>query len=165
MPFLSLRCAAEVAADAASHARGNDPWPAVAHLQIKCSKHKTVCRCFVREANVSVVICGWDRSKWTCWTLSNTHSDPTIRDEEEPDDGDPQEDFNGTDGNGPEEGIFINASEPVWDARAYWLRVVDLRMRIIYKEWKGLVMNTEVQVKAWMRAWVRMVSNACDYAH
>ncbi|KAF3034718.1 hypothetical protein E8E12_007033 [Didymella heteroderae] len=71
----------------------------------------------------------------------------------QPDDDDVQEDYNGTDGNGPEEGIVINASEPIWDARAYWLRVVDLRMRIIHKEWKYLVMNMELQVKAWMRAW------------
>lgn len=152
MPFLTLRHSKDTAAAAASNPDGaeKNPWPEVATLEIDCDDHQRFCKCMVREANVSVVVCGWDQQKWVCWAFSNTHSDPTTRDEEEPDEDDMQEDFIATDGNGPDDGIVIDATNPLWDARVYWLRTVDLRMRIIYKEWKWLVMNTEAAVKVWV---------------
>ncbi|KAF1929712.1 uncharacterized protein M421DRAFT_91531 [Didymella exigua CBS 183.55] len=151
MPFLTLRCSAEAATDTHSPEGEPEPWSEIGSLVINCEQHKGLCKCMVREANVSVAVCGWDSNKWVCWAFSNTHSDPASCNEEEPDEEDMQEDYVGTDGNGPEDGLVIDTSQPIWGARQYWLRVVDLRMRIIHKEWKWLVMNMEQKVKAWTR--------------
>ena len=150
MPFLTLRHSKDTNTCSTSDEAGDNPWPEVTTLDIECVLHKTLCKCMVREANVSVVVCGWDERKWVCWAFSNTHSNPTSRNEEEPDDDDMHEDHIATDGNGPENGITVDVNNPIWDARAYWLRIVDLRMRIIHKEWKWLVMNTEARVEAWV---------------
>lgn len=150
MPFLTLRHFQEPNATSSAKADGPDDWPPVATVVLKCDEHEGLCKYVIREANVSVAVCGWDRHKWTCWAFSNTHSDPTTREEEEPEEDDMQEDFIATDGNGPEDGTVIDAAQPLWDSRDYWLRVVDLRMRIIHEEWKWLVMNTEAKVKSWV---------------
>lgn len=160
MPFLTLRHSTETQAASTTPEQGYDPWPEVATLDVDCDQHTGFCRCVVRKANVSVVVCGWDQHKWVCWAISNTHSDPTTRDEEDPDEDDMQEDYIATDGNGPEDGIVIDSADPIWDARKYWLQVVDIRMRIIHKEWKWLVMSTEARVTAWVS-----IRTACIDVH
>lgn len=151
MQFLTLRHATDPAAAPSPDENRSNQWSQSTIILLDCEQHERPCRFVVQEANVSVAVCGWDRGKWTCWAFSNTQSDPIARDEEEPNETDMQEDYIATDGNGPEDGIVMDADKPIWNARIYWLRVVDVRMRIIYKEWKCLVMNTEARIKAWVR--------------
>ncbi|KAJ4343974.1 hypothetical protein N0V95_006490 [Ascochyta clinopodiicola] len=60
-----------------------------------------------------------------------------------------QEDYVATDGEGPADGRTISLDRPIWCARQYWLQTVDIRMRIVHKEWTWLVRSTEADIKAW----------------
>jgi hypothetical protein len=113
-----------------------------------CNKHGKICRYVVRRSHISIVICGWSHSKWVCWAFSNTDKDPTAPDEDPAEEFDLQEDHVATDGNGPEDGRVIDLNLPIWCARSYWLRVVDIRMRIVHREWTWLVKCTEADVNA-----------------
>ena len=145
MPFLTLRECSDVEEGL------NDAWPEIASLKLDCDKHAKTCRYVIREANVSVVVCGWSHSKWVCWAFSNTHSDPTARNEEPAEESDIfQEDHVATDGNGPEDGRVINLEDPAWCARQYWLTAVDIRMRIVHRECTWLVRSIEADVNAWV---------------
>lgn len=151
MPFLTLRECKSLGEDV--HASLDETWPEVATFHTYCDAHAKVCKYVIREANVSVVICGWSHSKWVCWALSNTHSDPTTRNEDPADEDDFfKEDHIATDGNGPADGRAINTEEPIWCARRYWLQTVDVRMRIVHREWMWLVRSIEEDVKAWVRS-------------
>jgi hypothetical protein len=149
MPFLTLREWIDPGRSQ-SEASGNT-WPELGSLQIECLDHAKICRHIIREANISVVVCGWSPSKWVCWAFSNTHDDPTARNEDQCEEFDVfEEDHIATDGNGPADGGTINVEEIIWCARLYWLKVVAIRMRIVQKEWTWLVRSTDADVKAWV---------------
>ncbi|UPX18040.1 uncharacterized protein EKO05_0008363 [Ascochyta rabiei] len=149
MPFLTLReC---ILRGRTSDGSPDDAWPEMASLNIECHEHMRTCKYVIREAHVSVVICGWSHSKWVCWGFSNTHLDPTTRNEEPSEEFDIyQEDYVSTDGEGPADGRTINLEQPIWCARRYWLQTVDIRMQIVHKEWTWLVRSTEADIKAWV---------------
>ncbi|KAJ8113691.1 hypothetical protein OPT61_g4239 [Boeremia exigua] len=151
MPFLTFRCATNSAAAPTRDAVGSDDETESIAIVLHCEEHERPCKFVVRESNVSIALCGWDRQKWTCWTFSNTLSDPTARNEEEPEEIDMQEDYIATDGNGLTDGIVVDAAKPILDAREYWLCVVDIRMRIIYSEWEWVIKNADARVKDWKR--------------
>jgi hypothetical protein len=118
-------------------------------LNLHCTQHQNrVCSCrhIIRESQISVVICGWDNQNWVGWGLFNTFSDPT--DEFDPEDERiVSEDYYATDG---EHGPVIDANDPIWDPRRYWLRIVDIRVQLVLKEWSWLVRNIEAGVNAWV---------------
>jgi hypothetical protein len=109
----------------------------------------------IEESQISVVISGWDDQNWVGWGLFNTTSDPT-------DDFDPEderelnEDYYAADG---EDGPVINADDPIWDPRHYWLRIIDIRVRLVLKEWIWLVRNIEAGVITWVSM---LIVNVCD---
>lgn len=149
MPFLTLR---ECGDSECGTAEGMDAtWSKIGSMMIDCDEHKKPCKHTIREANVSIVVCGWSPTKWVCWAFSNTHSDPTSRDEDIGDAADfIQEDYVATDGNGPADGRVMDLNEPLWCARQYWLRAIDIRMRIVHKEWLWLVQSTEDDINTWV---------------
>ncbi|KAH3954923.1 hypothetical protein HBI81_077290 [Parastagonospora nodorum] len=122
----------------------------VSFLVVNCVKHrgqKCSCKHIIRESQISVVICGWDNQNWVGWGLFNTSSDPT--DEYDPEDQrELREDYYAADGEG---GTVIDADEPIWDPRRYWLRIIDVRLQLVLKEWVWLVRNLEAGVAAWKR--------------
>lgn len=149
MPFLTLRESVKPGRDQAD-AAGNI-WPELGSLHIDCHDHAKICKHVIREANISVVVCGWGPSRWVCWAFSNTHDDPTMRDEDGPEEYDIlQEDHIATDGNGPADGKVIDMEKPIWCARTYWLKVVAIRMQVIQKEWTWLVRSTDADVNTWV---------------
>jgi hypothetical protein len=93
-----------------------------------------------------VVICGWDNHNWVGWGLFNTLSDPT-------DDYDPEderilnEDYFATDG---EDGPVVDANDVIFDPRHYWLRIINIRVQLVLREWIWLVRNIEAGVIAWV---------------
>jgi hypothetical protein len=107
----------------------------------------------IREFQISVVICGWDHQNWVAWGLFNTPIDPT--DDFDPDDEQfLKEDYFAADG---EDGLIIDADAPMWDPRAYWLHIVEFRVRLVLKEWKWLVRNIEAGVTKWVSVLFHLV--------
>jgi hypothetical protein len=113
-------------------------------------------RYVIREAHTSIVICGWDNSKWVGWAFVNAPFDPTTQgndeddedDEDEGQDDEPvilEEDYFAVDGDG---GIVHDANKPIWDPRRYWLRIIEIRILRIMKEWIWLVRFVEKGIEA-----------------
>lgn len=124
-----------------------EEWPALDFLEIACSgDHDGPCRFSIRNATVSVVVCGHDHTRWVAWGLSNTPCDPPTYEEE----CELREDFFATDGNGPEAGLVVDSDSPQWDPRRYWLRIIEIRVQIALKEWSNLVYGIEDSVRAWV---------------
>lgn len=127
---------------------------------MKCDddEEDEVCPLVLYEANVSVVILGWDHYRWVGWAFSNTLSDPTCLDEVV--DG-VYEDHFASDGNGPVNSRLIEADKPIWDPREYWLNIVNIRMSSIYEEWRWLVMNIARRIGSWVRLATFLVCELC----
>jgi hypothetical protein len=120
-------------------------------LDLQCTQHQDhgcLCRHKIQESQISVVICGWDNQNWVGWGMFNTLSDPTddfaLEDERIV-----NEDYYATDG---EDGPVIDANDPIWDPRRYWLRIIDIRVQLVLKEWIWLVRNIEAGVITWVSA-------------
>ncbi|UPX18038.1 uncharacterized protein EKO05_0008361 [Ascochyta rabiei] len=60
-----------------------------------------------------------------------------------------EEDFFAADGNGPEEGLVVDSNTPEWDPRKYWLRNVEIRVRMALQQWRFLVFSIEESVQDW----------------
>jgi hypothetical protein len=91
----------------------------------------------IHEAMTSIVICGWDESRWTCYAFVDTEfsGEPVSDDEYEGSD-ELNEDPIASDRRSPE----IDADSPIWDPRKYFLRIVNLRMKKqILEEWRYIV--------------------------
>ncbi|KAI4691425.1 uncharacterized protein J4E84_003719 [Alternaria hordeiaustralica] len=110
----------------------------------------------IRKAHTSIVICGWDKSKWVGWAFVNASLNPKLREDEE-DDGegqedepeDVEEDYFAVDGDGRTCSIR-DANVPIWNPRRYWLRIIELRVLRILEEWVLLVRFVEKGVEAWV---------------
>jgi hypothetical protein len=86
--------------------------------------------------------------------MFNTMADPT--EEHHPDDEQlMKEDYFAADGEG---GQVIDANDPIWDARTYWLSVTNIRVRRVLREWKWLFGNIEAGVTAWVSAILAEIS-------
>jgi hypothetical protein len=120
-------------------------------LGLHCPQHQTrgcLCRHIIRESQISVVICGWDNQNWVGWGLFNTFSDPTD-DFAPEDEREINEDYYAADGENTPGPVF-NPDDIMWDPRRYWLRIIDVRVRLVLKEWIWLVKNIEAGVIAWV---------------
>jgi hypothetical protein len=151
LPFLTLRrstlSSADFAADCNHHVI--ETKIDVSFLKLLCTQHqnrKCLCKHIIEESQISVVISGWDDQNWVGWGLFNTTSDPTD-DFAPEDERELNEDYYAADG---EDGPVINADDPIWDPRHYWLRIIDIRVRLVLKEWIWLVRNIEAGVITWV---------------
>jgi len=91
----------------------------------------------IHEAMTSIVVCGSDESRWTAYAFVDTEFSgaPVVGDEYE-DSIELNEDPIASDRTGPE----LEADNPIWDPREYFLRIVDLRMkRQVLQEWRYIV--------------------------
>lgn len=121
----------------------------VSFLTLQCAEpgsHEGPCKHHIQESQISVVICGWDHHNWVAWGIFNTLSDPT--EEFDPDQEHVmKEDYFAADG---DDGVLIDADRPLWDPREYWLHIIEIRVRLVLKEWKWLVRNLEAGVTVWV---------------
>jgi hypothetical protein len=103
----------------------------------------------IHEAMTSVVICGSDDSNWIAYAFVDTQFDGVSVDDEEVDGGvEYNEDPIASDRKGPE----VEADNPIWNPREYFLRIIDLRMkRQILEEWRYIVGIVERGVKERVR--------------
>lgn len=105
------------------------------------------------DAHISLVICGSDHTRWTCYAFVDTKSKNVSTgnaDDEEEDEQDPDgtiEDPIASDSDGYE----IIEDPPIWEPRQYFLRNIDFRMRIVLKEWMYLVRKVEISVEQHVR--------------
>jgi len=99
----------------------------------------------VFAAHVSIVVCGWDNVHWTAWAFADTRcgSEEDEGDEDEDDELIVKEDYLATDGL---DGPTLDADRPIWDPRAYWLRIVAIRMDTVLKEWLYIVHTIEASL-------------------
>lgn len=149
LPFLALRNTETSSVEPATEDGGlaSENEIDVSFLGLQCMQHRKrscLCKHVVHESQISVVISGWDNRNWAAWGFFNTSSDPTN----DFDDDDEQllnEDYFAADG---EDGPVIEADSPIWDPRYYWLRIIDIRVRLVLKEWVWLVKKIKAGVVA-----------------
>lgn len=121
----------------------------------------------INELHTSLTVLGWDESKWAAYGFTNAElgDDSDTSDEEDnPVDAEvdrreettPEDDAT-LDGMDIEDDIYatdvaledhlaadggcdvISQEHPIWDPRIYFLKLVDLRLRTVRKEWSYLV--------------------------
>ena len=131
----------------------NRPLIDLACLDLQSSSDTVSSRHFILEANISVVVCGWSNTEWTGYAFANTGT--KAEEEEEVDEDDPEgeaEDRPQQDFLAAEDGCdyVVDANNPEWDARHYWLRVFAIRCELVWKEWQYLVRTVEDAIEAWV---------------
>jgi hypothetical protein len=112
------------------------------------------------ELNSSLVVSGWDESKWAAYGFTNTDPDDetdTLDDEQEDatlDEMEDEYDLYLTDW-GLEDRLasggrydVVPQEHPIWDPRLYFLQLTDLRIRTVRKEWSYLVHKIVASVKS-----------------
>jgi len=110
------------------------------------------CNYSIQKAHISLVVAGSDHYKWTGYAFANTGiGDLVFDDDEEYDlteEGEepPDLDYFPSDG----QGDVLMSEYIIQDPRRYWLRVVELRLIIILKEWDYLVHKIEDSVHDWV---------------
>ncbi|ORY01190.1 hypothetical protein BCR34DRAFT_592345 [Clohesyomyces aquaticus] len=113
----------------------------------------------LQEAHVSLSIIGVDHHRWACYCFADTDigsacpDDQSHEDEQEETDAAEEEEMKEdpvvSDGQGDE---VPEADMPVWDPRDYFLRVVDVRMKQILREWENVVHVVDEGVEDWIAA-------------
>jgi hypothetical protein len=123
-------------------------------------------RFLIEKAHISIVLCVWDYSKWVGYAFSKGGSAYTPDHEPDEDEGPDGEGGDIEDGDIEDEGpipkedIFappnedhgLFADEPIRDPREYFLRVVDVWMVLILREYTYLVRVLEACVRTWVRS-------------
>jgi hypothetical protein len=120
-------------------------------------------RFLIEKAHFSIVLCVWDYSKWVGYAFSRGGPACTPDDEF-----DGVEEMNGEDSDTeddipiPKEDIFaprnvdhgLYAEDPIRDPRLYFLRIVDVWIVFVLREYTYLVRILEVCVVSWVRSHV-----------
>jgi len=137
-------------AEAAEHETRNTPLVNLAWLDVQSSSDSVSRGHVIEEANISVVVCGWSNTQWTGYAFANTRveaEEEEDNDSEEETEDIPQQDFLAA-----EDGLdyVLDANNPEWDARKYWLRVLSVRCQLVWKEWQYLVRTVEDAISAWV---------------
>ena len=88
----------------------------------------------IRQAHISVVLCGLSNTQWIGYAFANTGLDaqPALDYDED----EPKMDCFAAD---RDDDHIKDADMPTWDARRYWLQIVAVRCQLILKEWVYLV--------------------------
>lgn len=99
----------------------------------------------IRQAHISVVLCGWSNTQWTGYAFANTGLDaqPALGHDED----EPNMDYFAAD---RDDDHIKDADMPTWDARRYWLQIVAVRCQLILKEWLYLVRTIQERTQQWV---------------
>jgi len=114
-------------------------------------------RFLIKKAHVSIVFCVWDYSKWVAYAFSK--GGPMHTPGQETDASDEEDSDSEDDALEPKEDIFaprdvdhgLYGDDPIRDPREYFLRVVDVWIIFILREYMYLVRVLEACVRAWVR--------------
>ena len=145
-------------AGAAEKDTKNTPLVDLAWLDIQSSSGSVTTGHVIEEANVSVVVCGWSNTQWTGYAFANTRVEAEEEEEEDTDSEEETEDMPQQDFLAAEDGLdyMLDANNPEWDARKYWLRVLSARCQLVWKEWQYLVRTVEDAIEAWVSPALRL---------
>jgi hypothetical protein len=113
-------------------------------------------RFLIEKAHISTVLCVWDYSKWVGYAFSK--GGPMDKPDHEPEESDGEESDTEDDCSVPKEDVFaprnvnhdLYAEDPIRDPREYFLRVVDVWIIFILREYTYLVRVLEACVRAWV---------------
>lgn len=99
----------------------------------------------MQEANISVAVCGIDNWRWVAYAFVDRDDDDSAII-------DINEDCGGflQDPIGDSDSHRMDASNPIWDPREYFLKIFELRAEHILKEWHWLVRNVEQSLKKYL---------------
>ena len=100
-----------------------------------------------RCLQISVVVTGIDHWVWTayCFVDSYFDSEGTVADYHQLRGRDYQPD--------PLAAGRISASRPIWTPREYFLKVLEIRMSQVLREWNSILTYVEKEVKWYVRLW------------
>jgi hypothetical protein len=112
-------------------------------LKLQVPKSKDPIKKFgIHEAQISFVICGADNTRWVVYAFVDTDSD----DEELEDEILSYREFHAD----PLSDGELDANCPIWDPREYFLRIVEIRMVQVLKEWKYLARTVERSIRKYV---------------
>jgi hypothetical protein len=115
----------------------------------------------IHEAQISILLCIWDHSKWVAYAFSRPCPSST------PDESDDQDDdVDGSEDDAeecgeilqPTEDIFapdnglhnLSGDQAIWDPRMYYLRITAIWVDVLRREYTYLVETLEMSIKAWV---------------
>ncbi|KAF2645756.1 hypothetical protein P280DRAFT_545678 [Massarina eburnea CBS 473.64] len=115
-------------------------------------------RHIIHQLHISLIVCGWDHSRWAAYAFTNStqkqdngntcdNDDDNSEASDEEDAGDtiePSEDALAANAS-----YVLDANNPIWDPRTYWLVIISEHIRIMVHEWKWLVHHLEEGVNDW----------------
>ncbi|KAF2831926.1 hypothetical protein CC86DRAFT_280925, partial [Ophiobolus disseminans] len=168
LPYLTLRGPLKAGqhGGAESTESAESVWYDVSFMTPRSTDSERSRHCVIYDAHTSLVIAGWDRSKYTGYAFldpgssqphfdeeqdANNESGDDEDDEEEEEDeimeSDPIEDYFATDGREQ----FQDANLPIWDPRVTFLRAVQTRVHLALQEYCYLTRHVDADIQAWMK--------------
>ncbi|KAF2189216.1 hypothetical protein K469DRAFT_563071 [Zopfia rhizophila CBS 207.26] len=145
IPYLALRTSTMPSTEsilAGVETKPRRKWFDLSFLKTSHPKELEKQRIGVYEAQISVVTCGSDKSKWATYAFVDTEFDGEPLEEGDFDYEGMHEDPIVSESDGQ-----INANHPIQDAREYFLLVVEKRMAQVHREWKYLVQKVEESIE------------------
>ena len=102
----------------------------------------------VYEAHVSITITGIDQSVWVAYGVVDTYFDTTQ------DSVDVYHQLKGAyRGRADPLGCgLLDADQPIWTPREYFLKVVKIRIQDVVREWSGIVRRMQMEIKQYVCA-------------
>lgn len=123
-------------------------WTDLSFLNIQTPKSLGQRPYSMYEAQISLVICGPDEMHWDAYAFVDRYFDGEDLLEEEDFSYDGyQEDPIASDLENDPNLPMIDANFPKWNAREYFLDIVEFRMAQVAKEWESLVRKVELGIK------------------
>lgn len=124
------------------------------------------------EVHETVLVFGCDNAEWTGYAFSSLGPSPESAQEddedenEDEDDADimPDEDHFCTGGIDYDDQQVLDASAPIWDPRAYFIKVFAIRMKIIEEREVFLIRNLGTIVKKLVRLFMT-IDNSDSFTH
>ncbi|KAF1950726.1 hypothetical protein CC80DRAFT_576750 [Byssothecium circinans] len=150
LPYLALR-------EGKSSSENVLSWEDMSFLEMESTEHDEICEYTIHKLHSSVTVCVYDDSRWAAYVLTNSFLDQSSH--EEPSDGIEDDELSLNEDSDDElddepedplasdcQSFFIGVDEPIWDARKYWIRIAEIRVRISRDEWIYLVQKTEASI-------------------
>ena len=123
-------------------------WSDLSFLNIQTPKSQGKRQYCMYEAQISLVICGPDEKHWDAYAFVDRYFDgeDLLEEDDFSYDG-VQEDPIASDLENDPNLPIIDANLPKWNAREYFLDIVEFRMAQVVKEWEYLVRSVERGIK------------------
>lgn len=178
LPYLALREMTQHAEQYPANVWNRKPPRKLIDISfLNIPKRQVDAKFIVHEAQISLVICGSDETRWVGYAFVDTdfnahdcscgYYEQSNRDQQEEESGDrngreheEEEDVGDEDTDelqfnedpiaSDRRGNDVGTDHPIWNPREYFLRNVDFRMSQVLKEWIHLIRTVEASVEEWV---------------